>query len=337
VTQLIHTIDAHVGGRPVRLITDGLPPAGRRSGTAEKDRLARPSDQIRRAVLRPPRGQDGLVGAMLAAPVTPGADAAVVCMDADGYPALQGEAVIAAATIAIERGLIVTARDSPEPRLVFETRAGSVAATLRVEQRGDATRVDSVALTNVPAFVHSAARTVRTRTRELRVDIAFGGMFHAIVDTEAIGLPLEPARLPELRRLASDVLHALNASGLVQHPADPSIRGVAALTITSAPRDPEAHLRNVTITSAGAVDPSAGVTGTSAAMAILDAMGLLPGDQPFVHEGLLGSLLRGRLLRRTQVGERPAIVTEITGSAWITGEHTFVLDDDDPLRDGYGW
>jgi proline racemase len=72
-------------------------------------------------------------------------------------------------------------------------------------------------------------------------------------------------------------------------------------------------------------------------MAILDAMGLLPGDQPFVHEGLLGSLLRGRLLRRTQVGELPAIVTEITGSAWITGEHTFVLDDDDPLRDGYGW
>ena len=70
-------------------------------------------------------------------------------------------------------------------------------------------------------------------------------------------------------------------------------------------------------------------------MAVLDAMGLLPEDQPFIHEGLTGSLLRGRLVRRTQVGEVPAVITEITGSAWITGEHTFVLDEDDPFREGY--
>ena len=70
-------------------------------------------------------------------------------------------------------------------------------------------------------------------------------------------------------------------------------------------------------------------------MAVLDAMGLLPPDQPFIHEGLSGSLLRGHVLRRTAIGDLPAIITEITGSAWITGEHTFVLDDDDPFREGY--
>jgi proline racemase len=72
-------------------------------------------------------------------------------------------------------------------------------------------------------------------------------------------------------------------------------------------------------------------------MAVLDAMGLLVDGQPFVHEGLLGSLLRGRILHRTVVGERPAIVTEVEGTAWITGEHTFLLSDDDPFREGFSF
>jgi proline racemase len=335
VTQLIRAIDAHVGGCQVRFIADGIAAGSGRSLTARIERLARQSDHLRRAVLRPPRGHADLTAVLLSEPVTPGAHAAVICMDADGYPTVHGNAIIAAATIAIERGVIFTGQTGGDIRLTFDTPAGAVVVTLRVEQRGDAVRVDSVALTNVPSFVYAAAQPVRTAARDLRVDIAFGGVFHAIADTEAIGIPLDGSRLPELRRLAVDVLKALNSSGRIEHPVDGTIAGVAALTITSAPRDPEAHLRNVTISAGGACDPSAGVTGTSAVMAVLDAMGLLPEDQPFIHEGLTGSLLRGRLIRRTQVGEHPAIVTEVTGSAWIIGEHTFVLDDDDPFRDGY--
>ncbi len=335
MTQLIRAIDAHVGGCPVRFIVDGIAAGSGRSLATRIERLARQSDHLRRAVLRPPRGHADLTAVLLSEPVTPGAQAAVICMDADGYPTLHGDAIIAVATIAIERGVIFTSQTGGDTRLTFDTPAGAVTATLRVEQRGEAVRVDSVALTNVPAFVYAAAQPVRTASRDLRVDIAFGGIFHAIVDTDAIGIPLDGSRLAELRRLAVDVLKALNSSGRLEHPTDRTIAGVAALTITSAPRDPEAHLRNVTFTSDGACNPSAGVTGTSAAMAVLDAMGLLPDDQPFIHEGLTGSLLRGRLIRRTQVGEHPAIVTEVTGSAWITGEHTFVLDDDDPLREGF--
>jgi proline racemase len=222
-----------------------------------------------------------------------------------------------------------------ETRLVFDTPAGTITATARSEQRGTGLRVDSVAVTNVPAFVIAPAYPVRLGTRDLRLDIAFGGVFHAIIDTDAIGIPIDTPHLPELRRLGIDVLKALNAASRFEHPVDASLRGVDALTITAAPRDPEAHLRNVTVTSGGAVNPSAGVTGTSAAMAVLEAMGLLPQDQPFVHEGITGTLLRGRVLRHTQVGEWPAVVTEITGAAWITGDHAFTLDEDDPLREGF--
>jgi proline racemase len=335
LTQRLRTIDAHVGGQAVRLIVEGLSESSGRSLASRRDRLARHGDYVRRALLRPPRGETGLVAALLSEPLQPGAHAALLCMDGDGYPPLQGGAVIAAATIALQRGLIFVGDLGPETRLVFDTLAGTVVATARVEQRGDALRVDSVAFTNVPSFVIAAAQPVFVGGRELRVDIAYGGVFHAIIDTEAIGIPLEGSRIPELRRLAMDLLKALNAAGRIEHPVDGSLSGVTAVTITAAPRDLEAHLRNVTISAGGAVDPSPSVTGTSAAMSILDAMGLLPEDQPFVHEGIAGALLRGRVLRRTQVGDRAAVVTEITGTAWITGDHTFVLDEDDPLREGF--
>ena len=333
--QVIRTIDAHAGGLPVRLLVDGVATGGGRSLAARTDRFRRQFDHARRALVRPPRGHDGLVAAVLSEPLTPGAHAAVIFMDAEGYPSLNGEAMMAVATIAIERGVIVTNEPGPEARLTFDTPAGTVTVQLRVEERAGDVRVDSVTLTNVPAFVQAAAHAVRTATRDLHVDIAFGGVFHAILDTEALGIPLDASRLPDVRRMAVDILRALNASGGVQHPADGTMMPVAALTITAAARDPEAHLRNLTIGADGALDPSASTTGTSAAMAVLDAMGLLLDDQPFVHEGIIGSLLRGRMLRRTQVGDVPAVITAITGSAWITGEHTFVLDEDDPFRDGY--
>ena len=72
-------------------------------------------------------------------------------------------------------------------------------------------------------------------------------------------------------------------------------------------------------------------------MTVLDAMGLLADDQHFVHESVTGTLFHGRAVRRTQIGEWPALVAEIEGTAWITGEHTFYLHDDDPLRDGLAW
>jgi proline racemase len=296
--------------------------------------FARQQDHVRRALVHPPRGHQDLTAAVLTEPVSPGAHAGLICMDGDGY-ALHGQAVIAAATIALERRLVFDGETGPEVTLLFDTVAGTVQARARIETRAESLRVDAVTLVNVPAFVHTAAQPVRVGTRELRVDIAFGGAFHAIVDTEAVGIALDGSRLPELRRLAIDLLESLNDSVRVVHPASRDLKAVAALTITSAPRDPEAHLRSVSISAGGGVDPSPGVTGTCAVMAVLDAMGLLPDDLPFVHEGLSGALLRGRPVRRTQVGELQALVAEVTGTAWITGDHTFVLDDDDPFRDGY--
>ena len=70
-------------------------------------------------------------------------------------------------------------------------------------------------------------------------------------------------------------------------------------------------------------------------MAVLDAMGLLNDERPFVQESIIGTRISGRTVSRTEVGEYSAVVTEIEGSAWITGEHAFTIDDRDPLKDGF--
>lgn len=50
---------------------------------------------------------------------------------------------------------------------------------------------------------------------------------------------------------------------------------------------------------------------------------------------LIGTRFTGRVVARTTVGEYAAIVPEIEGAAWITGDHTFQIDDDDPLKEGF--
>jgi proline racemase len=338
--HVLRTIDAHAAGEPLRLIVDGMPRPAGRTMLDRREWLKRRADHLRRALMLEPRGHADMYGALLTEPVSPGAHAGVLFMHNEGYSSMCGHGVIAVTTIAIERGLLF---DRGGREVVLDTPAGTVYARPRVLENGAATRVDSVAFTNVPAFVYlpgypvrlgAAADAVRSK-RELRVDVAFGGAFYAIVDIEAVGIPLEPRRLPELRRVATEIKAAVESSAVIAHPLEPKLTGLYGVIFTGPPSDPEAHLRNLTVFADAEVDRSPCGTGTSAVMAVLDAMGLLPADRAFVHESLIGTLFRGRLLQRTEVGELAAIVTEIEGSAWITGEHTFYIDDEDPLKEGF--
>ena len=338
MVHAIRTVDAHAGGHPLRLIVDGIPSPAGRTILQKREWLRRHADHLRRALVLEPRGHAGMIAALLTESASPEAHAGLVFMDASGYPAMSGHGVMAAATLAIERGLFFSREDTDsEARLVFDTPAGTVHAHVRLQARGnDIRRADEVAVANVPSFVHTAGHPVRVGSRSMRVDVAFGGVFYAIVDTEAAGIPLTRERVPELRRLGIEVRESIGADFDVDHPTARALNGVDGVIFTGPPRDPEAHLLNVAVTG-GAVRRCPSGTATAALMAVLDAMGLLQDDQTFVSESLTGALFRGRIARRTEIGDRPAIVPEVTGAAWITGEHTFLLNDDDPFREGFAF
>ena len=342
----LKTIDAHAAGEPLRLIIEGFPSPRGKTMLEKREWLRKHADHLRRALMLEPRGHADMYGAILTEPVTPGSHAGVLFMHNEGYSTMCGHGVIAVTTMVLERGIVMPGGDGTS--VVYDSPAGTIRARATIRAGGaggagragmagttEAIRVESVAFVNVPSFVLHGGLTVKLGARTIRTDVAFGGAFYAIVDCEAVGLPIDIAHLPELRRVGMEIKHAIEATQTIAHPLEPGLHGIYGTIFTGPPSDESADLRNVTIFADAEVDRSPCGTGTAAVMAVVDAMGLLGEEKPFVHESLIGTRFHGRVVGRTAVGEYQAIVPEIEGSAWITGEHTFMIDERDPLKEGF--
>ncbi len=328
----LRTIDAHAAGEPLRLVTVGLPSPEGRTMLEKRAWAVTHLDHLRRALMLEPRGHLDMYGAVLTEPVSAGAHAGVLFMHNEGWSTMCGHGVIAVTTMALERELIWPGDPSC---LTWDTPAGPVVVHPALATTNGARRVTSVRFRNVASFVLEAGLPVRVQGRTLPVDVAFGGAFYAIVDAEAAGVPVEPARLAELRRLGMQIKAEVERLRTVVHPLDEGLKGIYGTIFTAPPRHPDAHLRNVTIFADAQVDRSPCGTGTAAVMAVLDEMGLFADASSFVHESIIGTTFTGRIVGRQRVADRGAIIPEIEGSAWITGEHTFLIDGDDPLKAGF--
>jgi proline racemase len=342
VIHRIQTIDAHAAGEPLRLVIDGLPAPEGRTMLEKRAWAMKRLDHLRKAIILEPRGHTDMYGALLTEPVSRDANAGLLFMHNEGWSTMCGHGIIAVTTIAVERGLIYskaasagTGAKPTSTEIRYDTPAGLVHARAHLAHHGDAVRVESVAFRNVASFVYEPSVMVPVGNRKIPVDIAFGGAFYAIVDSEAAGVPIDAAHLPELRKLGMTIAREVERLRRVVHPNDPGLEGIYGTIFTAPAHLPDAHLRNVTIFADAEVDRSPCGTGTAAVMAVLNDMGLLLDDVPFVHESIVGTTFRGRVVERVEVGEKEAIVPEIEGSAWITGEHTFLIDGDDPLKSGF--
>jgi proline racemase len=330
---MIRTIDAHTAGEPLRLIVDGFPRVEGTTMLERREWLRDNHDALRTTLMLEPRGHADMYGALLTEPEHSDSDAGVLFMHNEGYSTMCGHGVIAVVTIALERGLIVPKSGSGDIRL--DTPAGTVTARARLVDAGGHTRVESVSFVNVPSFILQGAVPLALDARTVHADVAFGGAFYAIVDAESAGLALIGQRLPELRRAGMRIKDAVESAIRVVHPTEPGLAGIYGTIFTGPPSRDDAHLRNVTIFADAEVDRSPCGTGTCAVMAVLAGMGLLDRNQTFVHESLIGTTFEGRMVGEETVGELPAILPEIEGKAFITGEHTFLIDPRDPLRNGF--
>ena len=333
-TLTIRTIDAHTAGEPLRLIMDGFPRVEGRTILEQREFAREHYDHLRRALMLEPRGHADMYGALLTAPEHPGSHAGVLFMHNEGFSTMCGHGVIAVTTIVIERKLMDLPREADgSVRLTLDAPAGQIHARAQVVGAG---KVTSVSFRNVPSFVLHPAIPVRLGTREIRADVAFGGAFYAIVDSESVGIPVLPERLPDLRRVGMEIKHAVEKAVTVEHPLEPGLHGIYGTIFTGPPANTEADLRNVTIFADAEVDRSPCGSGTAAVMAVLNAMGMFVDPaQVFTHESIIGTLFRGRVAASARVGEIEAIIPEIEGSAYITGENSFIIDDRDPLKYGF--
>jgi proline racemase len=210
-------------------------------------------------------------------------------------------------------------------------------------------KVRRVTFENVPGFaVHLDAEVDVPQVGNIKVDVAYGGMFYVIADADQVGLKLAPDEASEITRIGEMIKAAtVEQLEVPVHPENPDIRGVTMAQLSAPPTHPGAHRKNTVIVSTGrldwdrpgtwtgALDRSPCGTGTSAKMVALWAKGELPLDQDFVHEGILGTIFTGRLVRETRSGGYDAVIPTISGTAWITGFAQYVVDPDDPFPNGY--
>lgn len=326
---VITTIDAHAAGEPLRIVTGGLPPLPGATILERRRYLQEHLDHIRRLLMWEPRGHYNMYGAVLTSPVTPDADLGVLFMHNEGYSTMCGHGVIALVTTLLKTGAIA-AKGAQTP-VNLDTPAGLVRATAHLDNSGQVVRVSFL---NVPSFLY--ARDVELDLPiygKLRVDIAFGGAFYAILPVEQIGLQIVPQETARLVAAGEAIKKAVNAKMHITHPFEEDLGFLYGTILTGPPEDPAHHSRNICVFANAEVDRSPTGTGVSARLALHSARGEIGEGQQIVIESILGaaSAFSGRVVGQARVGPHEAIIPEVSGTAFITGRHEFIVEPQDEL------
>jgi proline racemase len=320
--MIVTTIDYHTAGEPFRIVNGGIDPIHGKTMLEKRRYALEHLDHVRQLLVCEPRGHADMYGCFLTDPVDNGADLGVLFFHNAGYSTACGHGTIALATAAIETGMI--AAEEPETSLTLDVPSGRLPVVAAVKGG----RVQGVRFTNVPSFVFELGVEVDTSRGTVVADISFGGAFYAFVDSGAVGLTVEPANVTEFIALGREVKAAIEAERDVVHPLEPDLRDIYGAIFCEGKR-------NVAVFADGEVDRSPCGSGTSARLALLDRGGSLPRGETFVHESVIGTEFESRVMGDAQVGDYPAVVTEVAGSAHLTGFHQFVLEPSDPLGTGF--
>ncbi len=326
----IFAVDSHTMGESTRVVVGGLPYVPGKTMQEKRRILESRFDHFRTALMHEPRGHKDMFGSILFEPTDPEAQLGIVFMDGAGYLPMCGHGCIGAVTVALETGIIEPREPVTEVRL--DTPAGLVQARAAINKG----QVQEITIRNVPAFLYAEGVNLQVPgPGRVRADIAFGGNFCALVDAGSLGLSLSSGDTRPIIETGLAIQKQINQEILVVHPLQGHLNSVQLVEFCAPPTKSAAHAQNVVVFAAGQIDRSPCGTGTCSKMAAMWAKGLLSLNQDFIHESIIGTTFRGRLVNTTQCGDIKAVIPEITGRAFILGFQQFVIDSADPLAYGF--
>ncbi|MFC3108116.1 trans-3-hydroxy-L-proline dehydratase [Undibacterium arcticum] len=330
LSRTIHTIDAHTGGEPLRILMSGLPPVPGTTILEKRAWLRANRDDVRQFLMNEPRGHADMYGAYLLPPTTPDADFGVVFIHNEGYSDMCGHGIIALGKVLVELGHVE--RRSPSTRIGFDTPAGFIEAHVE----WDGSRVGQVRFNNVPAFIYLRDLEVDTPSfGKIVGDIVFGGAFYYYINADQAQLSVKPELVRALIQLGAETKAAVQAKVQIQHPLEPGLDQLYGTIIDSAPNVAGVDQSNVCIFADREVDRSPTGTGTSGRAAQLFLRGKLGLGQPYVNGSIVGSSFSVRVTAPARVGDFDAALTEVTGSAHIMGMNQWLLEHSDPFPTGF--
>ena len=322
----VTTVDAHVAGGAVRLVTAGLPHVDASSLGERQQLLSERAGATLAALTREPRGHSGTVVVVPAEPDSADADAALLFYRSSGPAAPCGHALIGATGLALARG-VLTPRTHGTVR--YDTTGGAMTATTVALPGSGAV---PVRYTGPATTVVRPSVPINLGRRDLRADLVWSGTeLIAIVDAEAAGVPLVSSRALELQRAGVALMRHLDESVRVSQPESGHRVTLASAVFIGPAPETGVDIRSGCVLTDGIVERTPGGGATAAIAAVLSAMGLLGAGRRLVHQGLVGTTLWATILSIAELGGRPTVEVEIGGESWPTGDHVFRLDEADPL------
>ncbi|CAE7200832.1 unnamed protein product [Symbiodinium sp. CCMP2592] len=345
----LQCVDCHAGGEPARVVLGGLPAIPGRSMVEKRLRMMESDfDAFRKLLLLEPRGYPCQNANFVIPPTGCHPTAAygvIIAEQGHVYPAMSGHNLMCVATALLEAGMV--RMFEPSTDFDLETPAGLVSVSADCKHG----KVVQVTLRNVASFCRPEDMDIEIDVPELgkvTLDVAYGGMFYAIVDASTLGLQLLSKHGREICRLGEMIKTACREQHPVKHP-EFDYPGCDILVFTENQRSGTTRLcgKNAVVMSngrlswdrpetwTGMLDRSPCGTGTSAVMAQLHArsisfpsevkskqkrysyqyFGAGRAEEDFVHESIVG--------------------THFTGRAWITQYCDVVCDPSDPFPEGY--
>ncbi len=328
---VITTIDSHTEGEITRLIVDGVPEIPGNTMMEKLTCFKTRHDHVRCLMTKEPRGSRQVLAALVTEPVTRDAAFGLIYMDARRYPFLCGHGTIGAVTTLARTGTLVL--EEGENQVVIDTPSGIMHALAHVQNGG----VTSVSIKMVPSFVLATDQQIHVEGfGPIFVDLVCTGGFFAMVDTRQINLAPVLENKAVLVDLGMKIIDAANAQLTVVHPERPDVNTVDVTEFyESATRDGHSEGRGMVVYGESHMDRSPCGTGTAAKLALLHHHKKIALHQPYINASPLNTTFGAELVEETHIGTTKACVTRITGKAWITGVHHFIVEKTDPFQQGY--
>ncbi|MDC7713648.1 4-hydroxyproline epimerase [Vogesella sp. LYT5W] len=322
-------IDGHTAGMPVRMVVGGAPYLKGNNQAEKREYFMQHFDWIRTALTMEPRGHAFMSGTLLYPPSSDDFDMGLIFIETSASLPMCGHATIGSVTFAIEHGLV----HPKTPGVVrVETPAGLVEANYELVGN----KVKSVKFTNVPSFLlYQGVEIDIAGLGALKVDVAYGGNFYAIVEQQPNFRDITDFSIAELLSYGRAVQQAVNKAVEVKHPEIASIKGLQHCLWSGPDESGEYNNRIVVIAGDHLVDRSPCGTGTSARVAQRASKGLLKMGQQFVHQSLTGGRFIGRIEQEVQVGPLQGVRPSVEGQAYVTALNTIFVDSNEPYADGF--
>ena len=330
-TKSIHVISAHAEGEVGDVIVGGvLPPPGETVWEQSKWLLS--NGLLRNFLLNEPRGGVFKHINLLVPPKNPKADAAFIIMEPEFNPPMSGSNSICVATVLLDAGLIEMFE--PITTFILEAPGGLV----KVKAECSDGKANRIYVENLPSFANDLDLTLEIEGYgALKVDTAFGGDSFVVVDADKLGFKLSPDEAKDLAKLGEKITKAANEQLNFHHPTYPDWSHFSFCHFCSPllKDNNGMNFRSAVAVKPGKIDRSPTGTALSAKMAILHRRGKMKAGETLTATSIIGSQFSGQILGKTKVGSFDAILPEISGRAWITGTHQYMLDPADPWPGGY--